>query len=330
MKTQTTPPATKYKYLYHGKVRDTMKIPGGRLAIVASDRISAFDHIIPTGIPGKGIILTQLSNWWTEQLKDIAPTHLLKPLDKNMDFLMFPKLWSAADSLRGRTVVVNEVKILPIEWIVRGNITGTGWADYQKTGSVGGHKLPANLKRSERLPEPILTPSTKAEQGLHDENITCEQAKQTLFDLGYDSQVYGKCEEYSLKMFSKARDIAAYKGIILADTKFELGLDKKGNVVVADEILTPDSSRYWGMENYEVAFKEGVDPDSFDKQFVRNYLTAEAEKGKWDKKKGPAPELPEAIVYRTLDKYLACYERLAGKDNQLINGLRGELARVGW
>jgi len=328
MKAQTTPPATKYQYIYNGKVRDTMKIPGERLAIVASDRISAFDYILPTGIPGKGIILTQLSNWWTGQLAGIAPNHLLEKLDTDADFEKVPELKPEADSLRGRTVIVKELKILPIEWIVRGNITGTGWADYQKTGSVGGHKLPANLKRSERLPEPILTPSTKAEQGLHDENITCEQAEKILFDLGYSKQVYEKCKEYSLNMFSKARDIAAYKGIILADTKFEIGLDSEGNVIVADEILTPDSSRYWGMANYEVAFKEGVDPDSFDKQFVRNYLTAEAEKGKWDKKKGPAPELPEEIEYRTQDKYLSCYELLAGKGNPLISGLRDQWLNV--
>ncbi|MDR2269181.1 MAG: phosphoribosylaminoimidazolesuccinocarboxamide synthase [Rickettsiales bacterium] len=327
MHTQTNYPTTTYEYVYHGKVRDTMRLSDDKLAIVASDRISAFDFILSTGIPGKGIILTQLSNWWFGHLKDIAPNHLIHQLDFDGDFEKYPGLKEKASALKGRAIIAKKLKMLPIEWIVRGNLTGSGWKDYQKNGHVGGHKLPANLKMSEELPQPILTPSTKAEQGLHDENITCAKAGEILGKLGYGDYVYRKCEAYSLDIFDAAREIADKNGLILVDTKFEFGLDEKGDVILADEVLTPDSSRVWGKRQFHQAFKAGTDPESFDKQYVRNYLNELVKDGKWDKKSLPAPPLPNKVVRQTVDKYLSCYERITGGGNRLIADLREQWSR---
>jgi phosphoribosylaminoimidazole-succinocarboxamide synthase len=327
MKEQTTPLKTKFPYIYHGKVRDTMELSHTQLAIVASDRISAFDAVLPNGIPGKGIILTQITNYWMCELKGIAPTHFFGALNDRWDFEYFPSLEPQWRELKGRTTIAKKLDMLPIEWIVRGNLTGSGWKDYQATGCVGGHKLPVGLKKSEALPEPILTPSTKAEQGLHDENITCDDARATLEKLGYGDYVYNNCEKYSLNLFNAAREIADDKGLILVDTKFEFGLDSDKNVTLGDEVLTPDSSRFWDKEKFESAFEKGEEPESFDKQFVRNYLEDLVKAGKWDKETLPAPELPDDVVIKTIDKYLSCYERLDGHENTIINALRKEYDR---
>ncbi|MDR1071066.1 MAG: phosphoribosylaminoimidazolesuccinocarboxamide synthase [Rickettsiales bacterium] len=329
MKEQTTPPKTSFPYFHQGKVRDTLQLQNNKLAIVASDRISVFDIKLPTGIPGKGIVLTQITNYWTRALGGLAPMHFIAPLDKNSDFdnWEWSELKPQAQELKGRTTIVEKLDMLPIEWIVRGNLTGSGWKDYQATGCVGGHKLPAGLKKSERLPEPILTPSTKAGQGRHDENITCDDAREMLKNLGYGDQVYNKCEEYSLSLFDAARNIADEKGLILVDTKFEFGLSYGQHIKLGDEVLTPDSSRFWDKEKFESAFEKGEEPASFDKQFVRNYVESLEKAGKYDRDAMPAPELPDDVVIKTIDKYLTCYERLAGHENKIIAALRKEYNR---
>ncbi|MDR3208581.1 MAG: phosphoribosylaminoimidazolesuccinocarboxamide synthase [Rickettsiales bacterium] len=324
MKEQIIFPPTPFPYIYHGKVRDTMELPYNQLAIVTSDRISAFDVVLPNGIPEKGVILTQITNYWLGKLKQIAPTHFITSLDMDSDFDKFPKLKPHMAELKGRTTIAIKLDMLPIEWIVRGNLTGSGWKDYLNTGHVGGHKLPANMKKSQRLPESLLTPSTKAKQGLHDENITCAEAKKMLQKLGYGDYIYHKCEEYALNLFNAAREMAEKNGLILVDTKFEFGLDSSKAVRLGDEVLTPDSSRFWDKQQFEHAFAKGEEPESFDKQFVRNYLEELEKAGKWDRKTLPAPELPNDIVIKTIDKYLSCYELLTRQENKIIAALRKE------
>ncbi|MDR1027042.1 MAG: phosphoribosylaminoimidazolesuccinocarboxamide synthase [Rickettsiales bacterium] len=332
MRAQIEPVKTRLPYIYNGKVRDTMRLPDGLLAIVASDRISAFDHILPDGIPGKGIVLTQTSNWWMKRLERLAPNHLVQALDseKSPEGLTGP-IFKKSDmpDLRYRTIIVRELTMLPIEFIVRGNLTGNGWKDYQKTGIVGGHKLPREMQKSQSLPAPILTPSTKAPKGQPDEYITCDQAKEILFTLGYADNVWADCQNYALGLFIAARGIAAERGLVLVDTKFEFGIDQGGRVILGDEILTPDSSRFWDATDFERAFAKGIEPDSFDKQFVRNYLIGLERDGLWsrDDLDGPEPELPDDIVIKTIDKYLACNERITNHGNPIINKMRKEFAR---
>jgi len=277
-----------------GKVRDIYNVDEARLLFVATDRISAFDVIMPNGIPDKGRVLTQISLFWFEKLRAIAKNHLI-----TADVRTYPPILRPyADQLEGRSMLVRRVQIQPIECIVRGYLSGSGWKEYQKNGSVCGIKLPSGLRESDKLPEPIFTPSTKAESG-HDQNISLPQAA-----LIVGERLALQLQETSIKLYQAAADYARTRGIIIADTKFEFGLDAGGNLILADEVLTPDSSRFWDAATYE----PGRAQDSFDKQFVRDYL----ETLDW-KKEPPGPVLPDEVVEGTHAKYLEAYQRLTGK-----------------
>ncbi|HVY54258.1 MAG TPA: phosphoribosylaminoimidazolesuccinocarboxamide synthase [Thermodesulfobacteriota bacterium] len=275
-----------------GKVRDIYDL-GDRLILVASDRISAFDVVLPEGIPGKGRVLNTISEYWFGQTADIVPNHLI-----STDVGDYPEEFRKhRDILEGRSMLVRKTKPLPVECIVRGYVAGSGWKEYKSSGSICGIPLPAGLPESARLDTPIFTPSTKAEAGTHDENISFERAAAIL---GRD--LAGKVRDVSIALYSRARDIAEKKGIIIADTKFEFGIDEKsGELVLIDEALTPDSSRFWPMDEY----RPGGPQKSFDKQFVRDYL----ESLDWDKKP-PAPSLPPDVVRKTSEKYKEALERL--------------------
>ena len=276
-----------------GKVRDIYDL-GDKLLIVASDRISAFDVIMTNGIPYKGIVLTQISKFWFEFLAGVVEHHLISD-----DVADFPQPFrDHADQLAGRSMLVKKVKVLPIECVVRGYLAGSGWKEYQTSGTVCGVKLPSGLKQCAKLPEPIFTPATKAELGAHDENISFEQAAEIV---GRDKATYVR--DRSIEIFRKASDYAESKGLILADTKFEWGL-VDDRIILIDEVLTPDSSRFWPADKYQA----GRDQESFDKQFVRNWL----DEIKFNKS-GPGVELPPEIVAKTSDKYIEAYERLSGK-----------------
>lgn len=270
------------KFLRSGKVRDIYEIDD-YLLIVATDRVSAFDVVLPNGIPGKGKVLTQISLFWFKQVKDLIDNHIVSA---NVDEFPEP-LKKYKEILEGRSMLVKKAKPLPVECIVRGYITGSGWKDYQKTGSVCGIKLPEGLIESQKLPEPIYTPSTKAEEG-HDINISFEE---TVKILGKD--IANKVKELTISIYKRASEIAEKKGIIIADTKMEYGIFD-GKLILIDELLTPDSSRFWSMRDY----KPGKSQDSYDKQIVRDYLLSI----KWDKKP-PAPELPEDIIKKTAERY---------------------------
>ncbi len=277
--------------LQRGKVRDIYAIGDDRLLIVATDRLSAFDVVLPSPIPQKGVILTALTQFWFNFTHDLIHNHLT-PQDLTMVITDYHEL----EQITGRAVIVRKLKPLPIEAIVRGYLAGSGWKDYQETGSICGIPLPPGLKLAEPLPQPIYTPSTKASRGTHDENITfadtVKLVGQTLAE-----QVRDK----SLAIYQRARDYALAQGIIIADTKFEFGVDDKGQLVLIDEVLTPDSSRFWPVAQYQI----GISPPSFDKQFVRDYL----ESLNWNKKP-PAPALPPEIVEKTTEKYREAQQRL--------------------
>jgi len=277
----------------HGKVRDIYDLDQA-LLIVASDRISAFDVIMKTGIPYKGQVLTQISKFWFDFLSDTVENHLIS--DRVAEFP--PPFCDHPEQLAGRSMLVKKTRVLPVECIVRGYITGSGWKEYQKQGTVCGIELPAGLKQCQKLPEPIFTPSTKAEQGAHDENIDYDACVGLI---GRDKADYVR--DKSLEIFKKAQAYAESKGILLADTKFEWG-EIDGRIILIDEVLTPDSSRFWPADKYE----PGRDQESFDKQFVRNYL----EEINFDKS-GPGVELPTDIVEKTSAKYIEAYERLTGQ-----------------
>lgn len=282
--------------LNRGKVRDIYAIEEApdALLFVASDRLSCFDVVLKSGIRNKGKILTQLSQFWFDVMKGIVPNHVItSDVDK-----MPACVRKHASLLRGRTMLVKKLKMLPVECIVRGYLSGSGWKDYKRTGSVCGIKLPEGLQNSSKLPEIIFTPSSKAEYGIHDENITLEKATEMM-----GPKLVKQCSDLSKKVYMKARDVAATKGIILADTKFEFGVDAKGNVVIADEVLTPDSSRYWPMSKYEV----GRQQQSFDKQFVRDWL----ESVNFDKK--TPIEIPDNIAEATMEKYIEIFQILTTK-----------------
>lgn len=280
------------KLVNRGKVRDVYDL-GDALLFVATDRLSAFDVVMTTGIPRKGEVLTQISLFWFDLLKDV-PNHLL-----SADVTTRPELAPYAKNLQGRALIVRKAKVLPIECIVRGYLVGSGWKDYCKTGMVSGIKLREGYKQASKLDEPLFTPSTKAEQGEHDEAISFEGVVERI---GLEKA--NAIKELSLKIYTAARDYAAEKGIIVADTKFEFG-EIDGKIILVDEVLTPDSSRFWPMDQYE----EGTSPVSLDKQFVRDYL----ESLDWDKNP-PAPELPASVVDKTAAKYLDAYRMLTGKD----------------
>ena len=276
--------------LHRGKVRDIYAVDHDTLLIVASDRISAFDVVLPTPIPGKGIVLTQLSHFWFDFIGPVLPHHL--KAFKLEDVL--PK--EECQQVRGRAVLVQRLQPLPIEAIVRGYLVGSGWKDYQRTKKLCGITLPEGLRLAEQLPTPLYTPSSKAERGQHDENIDFEKTV-TLIGADLANQV----REKSLDIYIRARDYAAQRGIIIADTKFEFGVDNHGQLVLIDEVLTPDSSRFWPVDQYQV----GISPPSFDKQFVRDYL----ETLSWDKCP-PGPDLPPDIVNKTAEKYREAQTRL--------------------
>ena len=280
--------------LHRGKVRDIYDVDDDHLLIVTSDRLSAFDVVLPQPIPGKGEILTRVANFWFERTSHLAPNHLS---DKTLEQVVT----RAGDrlALAGRSIVVKKLKPLPIEAIVRGYLIGSGWKDYQKTGAVCGIALPANLRQADRLPEAVFTPSTKAEVGDHDENISY---RQTVGLLGED--LAERVRDLSLEIYTRAAEYAATRGIIIADTKFEFGLDENNTLHLIDEVLTPDSSRFWPMDQYQ----PGTSPPSFDKQFVRNYL----ETLDWNKTP-PAPKLPEEIITRTAQKYAEVEQALTSR-----------------
>ena len=276
-----------------GKVRDIYDL-GDRLLIVATDRISAFDVVMPNPIPDKGKILTQLSNFWFDLTKDIVANHVL-----STDVGNYPKECQPyQEMLRSRSMLVVKAEVLPVECVVRGYLSGSGWEEYRKTGGVCGVKLPKGLRESSKLVEPIFTPATKAKMGLHDENITFEKVEEMV---GKD--LARKMRSITMAIYKKARDFGEARGILIADTKMEFGVEAK-KLILIDELLTPDSSRFWPKNEYQ----PGGPQKSFDKQFLRDYLLSI----RWDKNP-PAPQLPEEIVNKTRQKYLEAYERLVGK-----------------
>lgn len=275
-----------------GKVRDIYDL-GDKLLMVATDRISAFDYILEDEIPHKGAVLTQISLFWLEQLKDVIGNHLI-----SADVADLPEQFKPyADYLRGRFMLVKKAEMFPVECIVRGYLAGSGLKEYQKQGAVCGIQLPEGLVNSSKLPEPIFTPSTKAEIGDHDENISFERCAEII---GEDAAT--QLRDLAIKVYSVARDHAAENGIIIADTKFEFGVID-GQIILADEVLTPDSSRFWPGDAYE----PGRDQASFDKQYVRDWLNAN-----WDRQGNP-PHLPQEVIERTSQKYIAAYEKISGK-----------------
>lgn len=280
--------------LNRGKVRDIYAVGGDQLLIVTTDRLSAFDVVLPTPIPDKGRVLTALSYFWIERTRTLIPNHLSDtPLEA---VLPDPR---ERQGLEGRTMVVRKLKPLPVEAIVRGYLAGSGWKEYQKTGTVCGIPLRPGLREADKLPEPIFTPSTKAEAGRHDENIAFEQAVALL---GEARAI--EVKQRSLRIYQEAADYALARGIIIADTKFEFGVDETGQLVLIDEVLTPDSSRFWPAD----AYAPGSSPPSFDKQYVRDYLESIG----WNKQP-PAPELPPHVVKKTTEKYREALQRLTGQ-----------------
>ncbi|MCC9000293.1 MAG: phosphoribosylaminoimidazolesuccinocarboxamide synthase [Candidatus Contendobacter sp.] len=281
--------------VYRGKVRDLYAVDDRHLLMVASNRLSAFDVILPTEIPGKGAVLTAVSNFWFARTRHIIPNHLQLAGKTLAQALPDP---SERARIADRAVVARLLKGLPVEAIVRGYLIGSGWKDYQRSGKVCGIALPAGLRLADRLPEPIFTPSTKAALGAHDQNVSFETIAGQI-----GAELAERVREVSLQLYREAADYALARGIIIADTKFEFGLNEQDQLVLMDEALTPDSSRFWPAEEYQ----PGVNPPSFDKQFVRDYL----ETLDWDKQP-PGPELPPDIVARTVAKYREALERLTG------------------
>ncbi len=275
-----------------GKVRDIYAVGRDKMLIVTSDRLSAFDVVLPDPIPDKGRVLNEMANFWFARLGHVVPNQLtgIDPESVVSN--------SEKDQVRGRSVVVKKLKPLPIEAVVRGYIIGSGWKDYQRTGKVCGIELPKGLRQAEKLPQPIFTPATKAAGG-HDENISFAQAEQLI-----GKETASKVRDISIRLYKEAADFAAVKGIIIADTKFEFGLDGENNLVLIDEVLTADSSRFWPADSYRV----GASPPSFDKQYVRDYL----EKLGWNKAP-PAPRLPAEVIRKTSEKYREALERLTGR-----------------
>ena len=284
---------TSLKFLHRGKVRDLYEVDENHLLIVQTDRLSAFDVILPDPIPGKGEVLTAVSNFWFKKLAHIIPNHL-----SGIDPESVVKNAADREQVRGRSFVTKRLKPLPIEAIVRGYLVGSGWKDYNKTGAVCGIQLPVGLQEAQKLPQPLFTPSTKAAVGEHDENISFEEA-QKLLGAARAEEV----KNATLALYTQAADYAASKGIIIADTKFEFGVDAAGMLYLIDEALTPDSSRFWPADQYKV----GSNPPSYDKQFVRDWL----ESSGWNKQV-PAPRVPVDVLQKTADKYREAQRLLTG------------------
>jgi phosphoribosylaminoimidazole-succinocarboxamide synthase len=278
-------------FLHRGKVRDLYAVGDDKLLVIQTDRLSAFDVVLPTPVPGKGKVLTALSLFWFEKLKHVIPNHLT---GIDPESVVAP---AERDQVAGRAMVVRRFKPLPIEAIARGYIIGSGWKDYQKTGEICGIRLPAGLREAERLPQPIFTPSTKAAVG-HDQNIPFEEAMKLL-----GAERANAVRDATLRLYSEGAEYARSRGIIMADTKFEFGTDDAGRLYLIDEALTPDSSRFWPADQYRV----GMSPPSFDKQFVRDWLETQ----KWNKQP-PAPELPAEVLAKTAEKYREALRLLTG------------------
>ena len=278
-------------FVHRGKVRDIYAVDDDKLLIVQTDRLSAFDVILPDPIPGKGKLLTALSAFWFEKLAHIIPNHLtgIAPESVVAD--------SEREQVQGRAFVIRRLKPLPVEAIVRGYIVGSGWKDYQATGAICGIRLPLGLKQAEKIPGgAIFTPSTKAQIGLHDENIALSEVERQI-----GKELTAKVNEKAVQLYAEAAEYAAQRGIIIADTKFEFGLDDTSELYLIDEVLTPDSSRFWPVDQYQT----GISPPSYDKQFVRDWLEAQD----WNKKP-PAPKLPENVIRQTVEKYQEALRRL--------------------
>lgn len=295
MDNPSAPIVTGLELLHRGKVRDVYIVDSRRLLMVATDRLSAFDVVLPDPIPDKGAVLTQLSNFWFERSQSLCANHLTgDPLESvlNGD--------TDLNALRLRSVVVKRLRPLPVEAIARGYIAGSGWKDYCRSGQVGGHRLPNGLQEAEQLPEPMFTPSTKAAVGEHDETISFDQLVAIL-----GGEMAEQLRSLTLELYAAAREYAAQRGIIIADTKFEFGIDHEGQLRIMDEMLTPDSSRFWPADQYS----PGRSPPSFDKQYVRDFL----EKQQWNKNP-PAPSLPAEIITGTRQRYVEAFEKLTGVD----------------
>ena len=280
--------------IHRGKVRDVYQVNDDQYLLVATDRLSAFDCILPTPIERKGAVLTAISSFWFDKLKDIVPNHLITTNTDEM-----PESIRNIAELRGRSTLVKKTKVFPVECVVRGYLEGSGWKDYLESGRISGHVLPAGLKQCDKLPEPIFTPATKAAQG-HDENITESEFTEII-----DKETADYLRATSLELYRRASEYAATRGIIIADTKFEFGIDNEGVIRLIDEILTPDSSRFWPADQYE----PGHAQPSFDKQFVREYL----ETLDWNKQP-PAPPLPDEVAASTTARYLEAFRLLTGKE----------------
>ena len=292
---------TSLPLLARGKVRDNYAVGDDRILMIASDRLSAFDVIMGEPIPGKGEILTRMALFWFDRLGSICPNHLTGDAPESVV--------TAAEvpQVHGRSMLVQRLKPIPVEAVVRGYLAGSGWKEYQESQSVCGVALPPGLRNASPLPAPIFTPAAKAAMGEHDENISFEQVVALV-----GADLAGRIRDISIALYQTAAAIALAKGLIIADTKFEFGLDPAGNLVLMDEVLTPDSSRYWPVEGYEAAFKDGTNPPSYDKQFVRDWLEQVRINGKpWDKTP-PAPRLPQDVIARTAGKYREALERLTG------------------
>lgn len=287
------------KRIHQGKVRDIYDIDANTMLLVSTDRLSAFDVILPTGIANKGAMLTQMANFWFEKLGDVVPNHLT-----GIDPQSVVSDPAEKAQLANRSVVVKKLKALPIEAIVRGYLVGSGWKEYKTKGTVCEIPLPAGLQEASKLPQPLFTPSSKAAVGEHDENISIAQVEALI-----GKELAAQVAAASIALYSKAAEYALTKGIIIADTKFEFGLDEKGVLHVMDEVLTPDSSRFWPAESYVV----GKNPPSYDKQYVRDWLEASG----WNKTP-PAPALPADVARKTSEKYMEAFERLTGKPLTLV------------
>jgi phosphoribosylaminoimidazole-succinocarboxamide synthase len=291
---------TSLPLLARGKVRDNYAVGADRLLMVASDRISAFDVIMNEPIPGKGALLTQMALFWFEQLKGIVPNHLTGDAPESV----------VADAEKaqvvGRSMLVKRLKPLPVEAVVRGYLAGSGWAEYKTSQAVCGVALPAGLKNASKLPAPIFTPATKADMGEHDENISFSRMSEIIGE-----PMANKVRDAAIALYTRAADYALTKGIIIADTKFEFGLDEHGTLTLMDEVLTPDSSRYWPIEGYEAAFAAGKNPPSYDKQFLRDWLESVRIDGQRWGKTAPAPSLPRDVIEETAAKYREALTRLA-------------------
>ena len=290
---------TSLSLLARGKVRDNYAVGTDRILMVASDRLSAFDVILGEPIPGKGELLTQMALWWFDKLGHLCPNHLTGEAPESVVAA------NEVPQIQGRSMLVKRLKPIPVEAVVRGYLAGSGWQEYQQSQSVCGVKLPAGLKNAGKLPEPIFTPAAKAAMGEHDQNISYQRVVETI-----GADLAARIRDISIAIYKTAAGIALGKGMIIADTKFEFGLQEDGTLVLMDEVLTPDSSRYWPVEGYDEAYRTGANPPSYDKQFVRDWLEQVRIDGKpWDKT-APAPRLPQDVIDKTAAKYREALQRL--------------------